>query len=274
MAGTPVLVVENIFSVVQFPDHTVTADEEATGYEGWRVADGRRSALDKWTTTTTNTTHTITVTCDKVRACDFIALDRGHNLDGETVKLQGSNDNFTSSEDVLEITLPLYSSPGDIDSALGVVTEEGAWVKRFDLRAFTYWRFTVPSMGAGEMPEVVGLTVGKSYNGRCFDFPWSDGQEEALAPVAVMESGWEGSGPVTIRRRGEFGLRAQSDIDHDEAKYHLAHFARRRPMWFCADSEQADRTIQVIHAGAVGFQHDGAWPHARSRIQYAEHEPA
>jgi len=274
MAGTPVFLVENIFSVVQFPDHSVNADEEATGSEDWRVATGRRSSQDKWTTTTTNTTHTMTVTCNRIRTCDMIAIDRGHNLAGEAIKLQGSNDAFTSTEDIIDITMPTYSAPGSIDDTLGVMTEEGAWVKRFDPRAYTWWRLTIPSMGADTMPEIVGLWLGKSYNSRSFDWPWSEEDVETLASVVVSEAGWEGAGPVTVRRRGTMGIRCTSLIDYDDARYTFAHFSRNRPMWMCADDEQADRTILIKQAGGFGFGFDGQWPFRRAtQIPWVEYEP-
>ena len=96
----PVMAVENFCSVgasKQFPDHTLTSNEEATGNEDWRVANGRRGASDMWTPTTVNNAAYVNVACDRTRGANFIALDRGHNLAGYGLELRGSQQSAFSS---------------------------------------------------------------------------------------------------------------------------------------------------------------------------------
>ncbi len=266
--GQPIFLVENLFSTAQFSQHTVQANEEPTGTEAWRVATGRRSGLDMWTPTTLNADAYLEVQCDRVRGFDMIALDRDHNLEGVTVQLRGSNQSaFTAYETILSITLPSTSAPASITDALGVVTEEGAWVKRFDFRAYRYVRFFVGAMGAGLKPEIVGLWLGLSYRPRPFDFPWTDEADEIVTD----------EDPVTnVRRVGTQGIRLETDAEYELARYHLqSHFGYRRPTWLCPDETRGDRTMLVRRAPAspLRFEYDGQWLWRRGVLQWVEHEP-
>jgi len=88
--GLPFFGVENVFSVRQFPKHVLTADQEDTGREAFRVADGRRSKLDFWAATTPNAEHSVQADGAAAAAIlvRYFGLDRGHNLDGKNVKLE------------------------------------------------------------------------------------------------------------------------------------------------------------------------------------------
>lgn len=76
--GTPLLLVENLFSRTQFPLHTVSANEEATNHEAFRVADGRRSPLDYWTPTTANNQAYVYVTSNQITNDNGFESGTGH----------------------------------------------------------------------------------------------------------------------------------------------------------------------------------------------------
>ena len=81
---------ENLCNLRTFPDHTRVANQETSGNEVEYVQSGRRQkALNHWTPTSENAEATITLTMDRVRGFDFIGLDRGHNLDGESFRVTG-----------------------------------------------------------------------------------------------------------------------------------------------------------------------------------------
>ena len=273
----PVMLAENLFSDDQFTGHTITAESTVTGFEAYRVATGRRSPTEFWKSDTDNQATWIKVTCDKVRAANMVVLDRGHNLKGESFTLECSNDDFTTTETIINaITLPSESTPGDVDEALGVRTEEGAWVKRFGLRAAKYWRVSIPAMGANQRPNIVGLWLGLSWESRVFDEPWSDEASQTVGTVTVSPSGWEG-GHLAERRTGTIGLRMDNAFEYDQARYHIQGlFAAREPMWLMYDGGQADRTILVTRPpGRLGFEFPSAdqWLDRRGSFQWSEHEP-
>jgi hypothetical protein len=269
------VLVENLFSVRQFPAHTVTAEEEASGFEVFRLANGRRSAADYWTPTTANSDTWAKVACTQVRAANMIVLDRGHNLAGYTAHLQVSSDGFTTYETAFTGVLPSATAPGDVDDALGVRTEEGAWLKRFDLRAGTHWRLYVPAMGASLKPQVVGLWVGLALELEYLDLPYQDDRDDLVGALVESDTGWLGAGRMTQRRTHELRLVVHDHAGYDQVRYHLqGHFGARRPMWLLHDQAQADRAVLVVRPQqSLGFGFEPGWGYRRGTLTYLEHEP-
>jgi hypothetical protein len=273
---TPLILSENFFNLTQYPDHVVSASEEASGHEAFRVGNGRRSVLDYWTSTSTNTAAYNRVVCDRVRAANCIVLDRGHNLAGYTVKLHVSSDFATSTEEAFSITIPTASVSGTVDDPYGVQTEEGAWIYRFPLRAGLGWQVYVPAMGVGLKPDIVGIYLGLAWTPPTFDMPWSEDDDELGGMESESDAGWMGSIRSWNRRSGSLKLRLDSIMDYDRARLNLQGFYRQRsPTWLVHDQNQADRALCVIRPkGTQGFRIDRDWFSKRqAEIQYVEHEP-
>ena len=80
MAG-PRFLTENFWNLDQFAGHTLTAEEETTGNEAWRVGTGRRvggTIRNYWTPTMTNSDTWIECKCDRTRAANMLVIDRSH----------------------------------------------------------------------------------------------------------------------------------------------------------------------------------------------------
>jgi hypothetical protein len=245
MSG-PAFLVDNFFSATQYPSATVAGEEEATGHEAWRVADGRRSALDYWTPTTANSSTYVGVDLGSAKAATMVALDRGHNLAGLAgVTVQYSSDNFASdTHDAATVTIPASSSDDtSLDATNGCTTPEGAWLKRFNSASARYWRFTIPAMGAGLAPQIVGLWLGVSWEPNGIAFPFAEDDATPMAEATQTPWGWEGSGIVTRRRSGSFLVRV-SGTDYATAATHLRdNWLRRRPMWIVPEDARAERAV-------------------------------
>jgi hypothetical protein len=272
--GDAYVLAENHLSTVQFPLHVLTPSEELAGAEAARVADGRRSALDYWTGTSTNVEYSLKWTMDRVRASTMLALDRGHNL--TRLIYEVSQDNFTTVEPVFDVTLPTATAPGSLDDDFGVRTEEGAWLKRFPLRAAQYGRIRIPAMGAEQKPKIVGLWVGLGY---AVDLlrPLSDDQDEARADETTTPAGWRGSGPPGFVRTGTLRLELPDLFEYQRARYHLGpqgHFGRRRPTWVVLDDAEAERALLAIRpVGTLGFAREPRWAFHKADVPFLEHEP-
>lgn len=274
MAGNPVFLVDNVYNHYAYPGHVVSATEEPTGNEAWRVATGRRHSLDKWTATTTNSTCVVTVTCASTCTADMIAIDRGHNLAGESIVVRGST-NGTDYSTIASITVPSASATADIDDTNGVLTEEEAFLKRWTDTEYSWYQLQIPSMGAGLVPEIVGLWIGLSFETRIWDFPWTEDEGVPMATVVETEAGWQGTGHVTPRRQGTIGLRLRTDAEYTTARSDiLKQFGyKRRPMWIVPEDSQGDRAVLAVPNGPISFRHDGAWPFRRTQFNWIEHEP-
>ena len=276
---------ENLFSGGiggQFPDHVISAEEEPAGYEAWRVGDGRRSRTppDYATASTANSAWWVQSVFDRMRAFNFVALDRGHNLAGIGVDLKVTSDatDFSGTyETPLDITLPAVATPyGHIDNGVGVRTEEGAWLQRFPLRTGQAVRFSVDAMGAGLKPEIVGLWVGLAVELRS-RWPFEDDGSELVSVRMESESGWIGRGRRTRRRRGEIITKLQTHEQYDELiRYPIASlFADGVPMWIVPDLTQAEKAVLAIHSGDVFTmpETEGALYRGDTPIAWAEYCP-
>jgi hypothetical protein len=269
--------IENLFSLIQFPSHTVSANEEATDHEAWRIATGRRSAFDSWKPTTVNQAAYVEVDCGVNQTPDMVAVDRGHNLQGETVLVRYS-DNGTAWSDAFTATVPSSVSAGsDIDTANGVLTPEGVWLKRFTGSAHRYWRFHVNAMGAGLLPEVVGVWLGAHWAPGFLENPFEDDLYQGTGQVMTLPSGWQGRGTVGRQRAGSFGLKINTEAAYNTgAAVELRDsFFLGRPMWLVLDDEKAERAVLAVWARQrEGFGLGrGGWSWRFGTISWLEWEP-
>lgn len=281
MADRPVVFGENLFSITQFPKHVITAEEEPAGFEAYRVADGRRSALDYATATTADSDWWVKVVCDRVRPADMVALDRGHNLAGKAVALQCSDDDAVWTDVV--IVSALQAMPGGtLDAPLvpssgvwGCRTEEGAWLCRFPYRAAKYWRLLVTAMGAGLKPQIVGLQVGLSYSPDNLPRPASPDGDELVVEETLTAALWAGTGPPGYRRGGSIRVQLTDYFEYELARYQLQGvFGRRRPTWLIHDEGQADRAAQAVRPpGQLGLGAEQGWAYPSGAVAWVEHEP-
>lgn len=272
--GSPLLLNDNFFSIAQYAGHTVDAEEEALGFESWRVATGRRSQLNRWEATTANSDTWLRVRCGDLRVASMIVLDRGHNLTGKTVRVQASNDNFTSWETLVDTTIPSVPG-GTLDGAYGAVTEEGAWLKRFPATPAEDWRVFIPAMGAGLIPKIVGCYLGVTWEPEWTELPYEEDGGDVFATVTEGESGWQGNTRAVLRRSGIMVLPLGDVWKYEEGRRHLEQFSRRAPTWLLYDDEQPERAILAIRppGARVTFAITPEWGYRKGTLPWIEHEP-
>lgn len=276
--GRPRFLIENFFNPVQFTAHTVTSNEETTGYEDWRVGTARRTDLNYWTPLTANAQAYVQVKCDRSRAADMIAIDRNHNLAGKRIRLRVSDDAFSSYTEVFSLRLP--STPQyakHLDESPGAYTEEGAWVYKFPLYSGKYWRFLVDAMGAGQKPRIGGLYLGKSFQpDNAPPLPWDDEPRELAFDQIVSPTLWVGANRAGHRKATSVTLRMDDTAEYDEARYHFhgLYWKRRGFAWYVPDDEQAERSwLAYAPPGTHGAPYDGEWPYRTLTVELVEHEP-
>lgn len=270
-----VLCAENYFDALQFPGHVVSADEEVAGFEAFRVATARRHPLNGWHTSTPNVLHRLEVACDQVRGANLLALDRGHNADGQRVKLVGSSDDFATTVDVLDVTLPSVVG-GDLDGPAGARTEEGAWLIRFPAQAFQWWGLEFPA-AADFAPRIVGAYLALAYETeKALDRPWEDEGTEGLGRTHETPFGWIGTTAPAARRSGTMQLRMRTRAEYDVARLHIVqrYWRERRAMWIVHDPQQAERAVLAIRpTGRLSFRFAEGWAWRQSAVPWTEHQP-
>lgn len=272
------LLSETYLSTVQFSDHTLTTPSELVGFEALRLATGRRHRVtNRWRSGAGENVETdITVTFDRVRSFDGLALDRGHNLAGQIVVVEASDDAFSTALTAFSGVVPATAG-GTLDGA-GAVTPEGAWLLRFSLVAAKAVRLRIPA-ATGLTPEAVGLMIGRWYDIEFLDRPWADESAQLLAQESVTPYGWSGTGARNSRRQGTLHIRLSDYAEYERARYHIQQrfHDEYSPAWVVMDTAAAYRAVlaKAIPGAALGFELAGRdWAYRQAAVNFIEHEPA
>ena len=265
------LCVDNLFDTVeQYPDHTVTAEEEPAGFEAHRFAAGRRD--QHASATTADSDWWIKSVFDRVRAFDFICL-WDHNLAGETVRIQASDDDFGTIQTVFDAALPTVPGTGDVDDALGVLCEDGMmWLKRVPVRAAAAVRIYSVAMGAGLKPLLNGL-VGLSYS---FDRDMGELVEanDLLATRERNEAGYVGQGRRTVFPSGVVPIHHTTFDAYEQFRYHLKRYGAGSSAVLIFDEARAEQALMVRRPDQrLGFRQDRSYFYPFGQLPYEVHEP-
>jgi hypothetical protein len=272
----PVFLCDNVFNPFQYPDVVLTANEEASGFEAERFSTLRRE--DHWSPTTYNNDAWLKAAHAQVRAVNTVCL-WVHNLLGETYRFQISNDDFTTTETLIDLTIPSNVGAGDIDDTYGVVTEDFMWMKRMSTRYAKSFRHFVPAMGANQRPELAGL-AGVSYSPNQYDYPYAPSSTEFHVEEQMSDRGVLGrSLPINLRR-GEIVLKMRNDFEYETARFHLEQrWGRGHPMLIVHNEAQAERAVMAVRTGGsmLGFETDASWPDGnegrnQGRLSFQEHD--
>lgn len=276
MPGRPRFLVENFWNAAsQFGDHTITANEAATRHDAFRVGDTRREST-WWTPTTSNSEAWIEVECDRPRAADTLVIDRGHNLDGDTVILECSDDDFSSTEEILNRTVPSNTSPNQRLSD-GARNTEGAWAIHFDSRVATYWRLRIPAMGSGLKPEITGLYLGNSWQPvfhSATPFGWGDKARQF--DQATSDTGWQGRVNTREPKTRAYPMKLSSFSEYSIARYHTdGLYWEGEVMWIWPDETQAEKGwLATAPAGEHGWEQGrDQWAFMQTDLRAREHQP-
>jgi len=228
------LCADNLLSDLQYPLHTVSAQESAAGYGVDRVANGRRHAADRWEPTTANADRYVRVLADVQRAADFVAIDRASNHLGYRYQLQTSDDGFATSSTLWDIN-PLPTVAGGLPAGgAGCVTSEGAWLKTATAEAAHGWQLVSKAMGAGLKPQLAGVWIGKAWRPAqsIVRFPLEDRSVAVTYESTVSPYGWAGRGQVARVRTGTLNLGFADEADEIGFARHVETlFVAGWPMW-------------------------------------------
>ena len=232
---------------------------------------------DFWAPDTVGTDAWVKVDLQGLKSFDLIALDRGHNLAGRTIRIQSSTDDFGAVvNDELVATIPSSVTPGsDITQADGVLTKEGAWISRLASPVTSrYVRLFIPGI-ASVTPRVVGLWIGQSWEpGSGWDLPLQDQLYDVSYPRADSPLGWQAVTQHTRRRAGHVEIRLdQSDEPLAEAAI-LDEFFRMRPIWIVHRLDEAEKAVLAIASPQRGGnRRDAGWFPDRTGFDWEELEP-
>jgi hypothetical protein len=236
---TPLLLIDNVFDTVGlYPGGTVDAISEVAGREAFRVADYRRDRTywqptsdgggsDTWVRTQLLTAHAI----------DSILLDRGHNLTGKTVFLEGGPDG-ASWPTSISLTVPGATTIGGTPAAPTMAqTEEGtAWTLFATTTARLWWRLRVP-YAAGFIPIVTGIIAGARTQLLGYSTTYDEDAGGRTQSTQMSSSGYLASDTTYSWRTAQLGLSYIGSTEYDGTIRTLRNllFARNQPTMLFMD---------------------------------------
>lgn len=159
----PLILVDNIFDRINlYPLASLSWSAAVVGREGNYVADYRRErTYYQAAAAAVNQGVTVDVTsASGLQVCDSCWIDRGHNLWGKSVRIEGSNDGITWPDGATFI-VPAIGTVGGDPTAGWCVTEEGALyvlLAAGSLGSHYVWRVKVTDSWA---PILTGIILGK-----------------------------------------------------------------------------------------------------------------
>lgn len=273
---TAKLLVDNVFSPVQYPDVVLTANEELAGSEVEMFSTLRRE--DGWEPTTYNNDAWAKATHTQPRAVNFICL-WAHNLRGKTYRLQVSNDDFTASiETLVDVVIPSNPGVGNVGDALGVLTEDLMWIKAVPTRYAVGIRHFVPAMGANQRPRINGI-VGTVCS---FDRKFGDLVDGNNFRAEQMRSarGVVGFGESDIARDGAVPIDLPSLFAYEDFRFHLQRYDGTAtgapiPGLLVFDEARAEQAVMIHRPpGRAAFRQSRSYFYPAGELQYEEHDHA
>ncbi|HKR55044.1 MAG TPA: hypothetical protein VJS20_02005 [Gemmatimonadales bacterium] len=273
-----ILLVDNLFSPVHFPDVVLAANEELAGSEAEMFSTLRRE--DGWEPTTYNNDAWLKATHTQPRAVNMVCL-WAHNLRGETYRLQVSNNDFTAASDIetlVDVVIPSNPGTGSPDDALGVLTEDLMWIKRVPTRYGVGIRHFVPVMGANQRPRINGI-VGM---GCAFDRDRGDLVDANDFRAAEQRSprGVVGYGEADVSRSGAVPISLTTLSAYEDFRYHLQRydgtaFGAPSPGLLIFDESRTEQAVMIHRPqGRSAFTQRPNYFYPSGELAFEEHDHA
>lgn len=162
---TPFILVDNVFDRINLYPLATIADNGGASIVGREVnyfADYRRErTYHQLAAAVANVGPTVSLDVDTTAAPDTIWIDRGHQLWGKTIYVDGSADGATYNNPgiVNAMVVPAQGTVGGDPTTGWCVTEEGAlYTVTANITARRYWRVYVVEVSA---PTWTGVILGK-----------------------------------------------------------------------------------------------------------------
>jgi hypothetical protein len=261
---TPLLLFDNVFdSVVLQPGALVTASNEMAGREAFRVADYRRERT--WWQPTTDgggVDHWVRSQLPAAQSVDYVVLDRGHNLYGKTLTLEGGPDGATWNVSQT-LTVPAQGAVGGTPAAAAMAaTEEGvAWTLFAPLASRLYWRLRIP-YSASFIPVVTGLMVGLRTQLLGYSNIFDEDASERTEVSETSKAGYRATDTTYSWRTCELGLELIGSTEYDNTirAVKTALFDRNAPVMVFMDyGTRPERGWLFQYAG-------NAWNAPKTRV--------
>lgn len=214
---TPLLLVDNLFDLVGcYPGAALDAFSEVIGREAFHAVDYERDR-SQWEPQTDGggSDLWIRVHLTVARAVDYAFIDRGHNLAGKTIYIEGSDDGV-SWPDSVALNVPATGVVGGTPASPAMTgTEEGAaWTIVPATTARAWWRFRFP-YSAGFIPRVTGVMAGTRTQLAGYSRVFDEDSGERTQVSQQSSAGWRATDTTHAWRKVEISLGVIAPGEYD-----------------------------------------------------------
>ena len=213
---TPLLLLDNLFDcIIQYPNAVLSASSEAVGREARYVADYRRERT-WWQPTASAANHYVAVDLGVgvTGNVDSLWLDRGHNLAGQTVAVQYSDDGSAWTTLVSRAVPAAAAAVGGDPLTIFCLTEEGACYTLFAAAgiAHRYWRLLIAAAGLWQVP---GIILGSRVQLLSYSHEYDDDGGMRKVRTEESDAGYVATGNVYTYRKATIDLSVIGDSQYD-----------------------------------------------------------
>lgn len=218
---TPLLLVDSVYDTYNlYPSALLTATSEVVGKEAFHVADYKRDR--SWWQPTTDGGGSpnyaiVDLGAGVQHGVDFLWIDRGHNLWGKVLSLEGDlTGTSTWTIGGSFGAVPAVGTVGGDPTTGWSVTEEGALWRLYGapLTACRKWRFGVAYVAAF-VPIVTGLMVGLKTQLLGYSTVFDEDAGERNEATETSRAGYRGSSMIYSWRTAELGLAYIGATEYD-----------------------------------------------------------
>lgn len=267
MSKTPLLLVDNVFDTVSlYPNAVLDAASETTGREAFRVADYRRDRTWWQPTSDHNATGgwvRVDLGAGVTRGVDYLWIDRGHNLWGKTITLEGG-DTGAAWPSAQAFVVPAQGTVGGDPTWPNIaVTEEGCL---YSVRATTFatrrwWRLRVNYVAAF-IPIVPGIMAGLKTELLGYSTTYDEDSGKRTEASETSRAGYRASSQTYSWRMAELGLSLIGATEYDDTIRQL-----RRWLFEKAQPSALFMDYGTYPARGWLYQYDGdSWGMPKSRV--------
>jgi hypothetical protein len=261
---TPFVLVDNVFDRINlYPNATLSWSAAVVGREGNYAADYRRErSFYQAAAAAASNAIVVDLGAGNTAAPDTIWLDRGHNLWGKTIYVEGSTDGaaWNNPGIVVAMVVPAQGTVGGDPTTGWCVTEEGAlYTITANVTARRYWRIYVSDVFA---PIFTGVVIGTrvqllGYSGTVDE----DAGERFERSEASLIPGYAGDDRTYSARKIDLDLKLIGATEYDGSIRTLRRllFDRNQPAVVCMNyGVKPERTWLYKYKG-------GQWSSPTSR---------
>lgn len=278
-AMPPLAMCDSVLDYVQlYPLAVVTASSSVAGFGVARLIDGRRHTswlqfLDAGADPLGNWVRS-DLGANGERPVNYLWIDRGHNLWGKTVIVEGGNDGAAFPASRSFVVPPLGSLGGDPSQGFCVTIEGALYTLFSDMAPRRYWRIRLPYVAAF-IAVIPGLMLGMRDQIWTYSSIYDDDARDRKVVAVESDAGWMAQWTSEPWRVWDVDLRTIGQQEYDATIVQLAEriFDKNQPAAAVLNWMRAPEKCWLFQLQGTSWRAPMQRVHRSMRLQLRELNP-